>query len=468
MEKFYPRIAQFARGEGYPCGNKGVFIPRRNKCWTHPKTGQRMRKPLTYQLYQDAKEKSQRSKTEKGRTALANREQSFRDKAREKVKGWQNKAKEGEKVEVRGKRSSRPRMGTKEYDNWLENEASNLKGQVSTFDIKTKKGKDSVEGFVVNGLGVHENKGSLFLTHGVTHVKSGISVGDFDNEEQAKKAVVELQRSNIDWNAEDLTKIPGIRNKLQGIVNTVEQVKSSDLRLKNARKNAVRLEKSKIEQSKLDADMERYKKEEAKRIEQSKAERRDQLAKEKAERDRIDAMMRDKKIAEIKARAAYEVNSATNSIDSNLNPDTWRARMDISEEKLRKHKEVMEKTGSRKNGGLSREEEKNVKEYIELIKTRSEFLDNFLDKDDVDLENLPGTLKDPIRKLFDYGKSSEEIKGIIKSTHQKYKKKKKDFNSHLNITEFGKPGCCCDASKPLRRRKTKQTPRLKRRGTRYA
>ena len=94
MEKFYPRMAQFARGEGYPCGNKGVFIPRRNKCWTHPKTGQRMRKPLTYQNYQDAKEKSQRSRTEKGRTALANREQSFRDKAREKVKGWQNKTPE--------------------------------------------------------------------------------------------------------------------------------------------------------------------------------------------------------------------------------------------------------------------------------------------------------------------------------------------------------------------------------------
>ena len=94
MEKFYPRMAQFARGEGYPCGNKGVFIPRRNKCWTHPKTGQRMRKPLTYQNYQDAKEKSQRSRTEKGRTALQDREQGFRDKAREKAKGWQNKTPE--------------------------------------------------------------------------------------------------------------------------------------------------------------------------------------------------------------------------------------------------------------------------------------------------------------------------------------------------------------------------------------
>ena len=91
MERFYPSLAQFARGEGYPCGNKGVFIPRRNKCWTHPKTGNRLTKPLTYQKYQEAKEKSQKSRTEKGRTALQDREQGFRDKARERVKGWQNK-----------------------------------------------------------------------------------------------------------------------------------------------------------------------------------------------------------------------------------------------------------------------------------------------------------------------------------------------------------------------------------------
>ena len=95
-ERFYPSLAQFARGEGYPCGNQGVFIPRRNKCWTHPKTGQRLKKPLTYQMYKDAKEKSQRSRTEKGRTALETREQGFRDKAREKVKGWQNKTPEPE------------------------------------------------------------------------------------------------------------------------------------------------------------------------------------------------------------------------------------------------------------------------------------------------------------------------------------------------------------------------------------
>ena len=71
-----------------------VFIPRRNKCWTHPKTGNKLKQPLTYQKYQEAKEKSQKSRTEKGRTALQDREQGFRDKAREKAKGWQNKTPE--------------------------------------------------------------------------------------------------------------------------------------------------------------------------------------------------------------------------------------------------------------------------------------------------------------------------------------------------------------------------------------
>lgn len=86
LNRFYPSLAQFAKGEGYPCGNKGVFIPRRSKCWTHPKTGQRLKTPLTYQKYQEAKVKSQRSRTEKGRTALDRREQELRQKNKGRIK----------------------------------------------------------------------------------------------------------------------------------------------------------------------------------------------------------------------------------------------------------------------------------------------------------------------------------------------------------------------------------------------
>ncbi|HEY9863700.1 MAG TPA: hypothetical protein V6D21_05925, partial [Candidatus Obscuribacterales bacterium] len=86
LERFYPSMAQFAKGEGYPCGNQGVFIPKNRKCWTHPKTGQRLKKPLTYQMYQEAKVKSQRSRTERGRTALDRREQELKGlKAKNRV-----------------------------------------------------------------------------------------------------------------------------------------------------------------------------------------------------------------------------------------------------------------------------------------------------------------------------------------------------------------------------------------------
>lgn len=85
LERFYPRMAQFAKG-GYPCGNQGVFIPANKKCWKHPKTGQTLKKPLTYQMYQEAKVKSQRSRTEKGRTALDDREQRLKQLGRERTK----------------------------------------------------------------------------------------------------------------------------------------------------------------------------------------------------------------------------------------------------------------------------------------------------------------------------------------------------------------------------------------------
>ena len=86
LERFYPSMTQFAKGDGYPCGNQGVFIPKDKKCWMHPKTGQRLKKPLTYQMYQEAKVKSQRSRTEKGRTALERREQELRQKNKKGIK----------------------------------------------------------------------------------------------------------------------------------------------------------------------------------------------------------------------------------------------------------------------------------------------------------------------------------------------------------------------------------------------
>lgn len=149
--------------------------------------------------------------------------------------------------------SMKPKVGTKEYDEWLENEANNLTGEKATFTIKTKKGDETVEGLVVKGLGVHEAKGSLFGLYGVTHIKTGRSLGEFENEKLAKKVAIELQKSGVDWEAEDIRKIPGINKKMENIQKSIEQVQASDLRTKREKRNKIRkenLKQQKIQKTK--------------------------------------------------------------------------------------------------------------------------------------------------------------------------------------------------------------------------
>jgi hypothetical protein len=127
-----------------------------------------------------------------------------------------------------------------------------------------------------------------------------------------------------------------------------------------------------------------------------------------------------------------------------------------------------------------------VKVGIKNIKTRSKgnYMGRPYDNEGlVSMSEVSHVIRDGKRYKVDDSDSSPNDLGVQEKATTKRRTKKKDFNSHLNITEFGgnnlrrrkskiakfaKPGCCCDASKPLRRRKTKQTPRLKRRGTRYA
>jgi hypothetical protein len=89
----------------------------------------------------------------------------------------------------------------------------------------------------------------------------------------------------------------------------------------------------------------------------------------------------------------------------------------------------------------------------------------------------------PDRKVDSVTLPGGGFRYYLNREESKKRKKKNDFNSNLKLAQFGgnnlrilksklanfaKPGCCCDASKPLKRRKTKQTPRLKRRGNKYA
>ena len=127
-----------------------------------------------------------------------------------------------------------------------------------------------------------------------------------------------------------------------------------------------------------------------------------------------------------------------------------------------------------------------VKAAIKNVSTKINYgMGDRMFDNSVPMRDVTHVIRDGKRYKVDDSDSSPNDLGIPESVKPKAKKrvKKNDFNSHLNITEFGsnnlrrrksklanfaKPGCCCDASKPLKRRKTKQTPRLKRRGNKYA
>ena len=49
------QVANFA---SYPCGNKGVFIPSSKNCYTHPKTGAKLDKPLKFKDYVQARKEA--------------------------------------------------------------------------------------------------------------------------------------------------------------------------------------------------------------------------------------------------------------------------------------------------------------------------------------------------------------------------------------------------------------------------
>lgn len=70
---------------GYPCGSS--FTSDRNKCYTDPKTGARLKKPITRSIY----DKIMKSGGKAAQTLYKDREDRTRAKRREGAKGWRNK-----------------------------------------------------------------------------------------------------------------------------------------------------------------------------------------------------------------------------------------------------------------------------------------------------------------------------------------------------------------------------------------
>jgi hypothetical protein len=142
------------------------------------------------------------------------------------------------------------------------------------------------------------------------------------------------------------------------------------------------------------------------------------------------------------------------------------------------------KTGSAREMAGGKKQKSRVEQMLDGYKETSDEnikkTISYLRKSAGDLESDGTRLGSSIkqRKSEEFLSDAEQLENYLKK-----RAKKNNFNSNLKLAQFGgnnlrilkskladfsKPGCCCDASKPLRRRKTKQTPRLKRRGTRYA
>ncbi len=67
---------------GYPCGSS--FISDRNKCYRDPKTGSRLKKPITRSIY----DKIMKSKSKAAQSLYRDRENAIRSKRSEGAKGW--------------------------------------------------------------------------------------------------------------------------------------------------------------------------------------------------------------------------------------------------------------------------------------------------------------------------------------------------------------------------------------------
>lgn len=80
---------------GYPCGSS--FISDRHKCYRDPKTGSRLKKPITRSIY----DKIVKSKGKAAQSLYRDRESAIRSKRSEGAKGWRkSEIKENKPVEL--------------------------------------------------------------------------------------------------------------------------------------------------------------------------------------------------------------------------------------------------------------------------------------------------------------------------------------------------------------------------------
>jgi hypothetical protein len=144
-------------------------------------------------------------------------------------------------IKVEDNSPPRPKLKSKDnsvnelYDNWLESESKKLEGRNGTYKIETKTGSETVDGQIYGNLGVNRDSKSPTAKYNVTHVKSGMALGSFDDESQAKKAIVDLGKSDVDWSLDrdGLKAMPNAQGKMKKVKTIIDTVIESDKRVKS-------------------------------------------------------------------------------------------------------------------------------------------------------------------------------------------------------------------------------------------
>jgi hypothetical protein len=144
-------------------------------------------------------------------------------------------------IKVEDNSPPRPKLKSKDnsvnelYDNWLESESKKLEGRNGTYKIETKTGSETVDGQIYGNLGVNRDSKSPTAKYNVTHVKSGMALGSFDDESQAKKAIVDLGKSDVDWSLDrdGLKAMSNAQGKMKKVKTIIDTVIESDKRVKS-------------------------------------------------------------------------------------------------------------------------------------------------------------------------------------------------------------------------------------------
>ena len=184
--------ASFGTGEeldefGYPCGNS--FTSDRHKCYTDPKTGARLKKPITRSIY----DKIMKSGGKAAQTLYKDREERIRSSRRDGAKGWKKDKQPpqttiAERIKARSEQMAREKynipaeISVKDFLDQLRKPSSPKSARKKTWDEINPKDYSSKSDYY--SAQIEALKSSALVTQ---FEKQKLSIGDVEKVLKAQR-----------------------------------------------------------------------------------------------------------------------------------------------------------------------------------------------------------------------------------------------------------------------------------------